>query len=70
MLRRTAPRPDADILADAIKVVPPPADEYQKRRELLMKYMEHLRAFKRNYDETSYQQLKMEINNLSQRPPQ
>jgi hypothetical protein len=52
MLRRTAPRPDADILADAINVVPPPAGtgEYEKRRELLRKCMAHLRAFKRNYD--------------------
>jgi hypothetical protein len=48
---QVAPRPDAEILADAIKVVAPRAGEHKKRRELLMKCMEHLRAFRHNYDE-------------------
>jgi hypothetical protein len=50
MLRKVAPRPDADILADALKVLAPRAGEYEKRRKLLMNCMEHLRAFKCNYD--------------------
>jgi hypothetical protein len=53
MLRRTVPRPDADIrtdaeiLADAIKVLPPRTGEYEKRCKLFTKCMERMRAIKR-----------------------
>jgi hypothetical protein len=58
MLRRTVPRPDADIrtdaeiAADAIKVLPPRTGkgEYEKRCKLFTKCMERMRAIKRAAD--------------------
>jgi hypothetical protein len=58
MLRRTVPRPDADIrtdaeiLADAIKVLSPRTGkgEYEKRCKLFTKCMERMRASKRAAD--------------------
>jgi hypothetical protein len=53
MLLRTVPqsdadiRTDADILADALKVLAPRAGEYEKWRKLWTKCMESMRAFKR-----------------------
>jgi len=56
MLRRTVPRPDADIrpdaeiVDDALKVLPPRAGEHEKRRKLFKKCMERMRIIKRLYD--------------------
>ena len=56
MLRRTVPRPDADIrtdadiLADALKVLAPRAGEYEKWRKLFTKCMKSMRVSKRNAD--------------------
>jgi hypothetical protein len=56
MLRRTVPQPDADIrpdddiLADALKVLAPPAGEYKKRQKLFTKCMERMRIIKRVND--------------------
>jgi hypothetical protein len=53
MLRRTVPRPDADIRtdaeigADAIKVLAPRAGEYEKQHKLFTKCMKRMRASKR-----------------------
>jgi hypothetical protein len=53
MLHRTLPQPDADIrtdaeiVADAIKVLAPRAGEYEKRRKLFTKCMRTMRVFKR-----------------------
>jgi hypothetical protein len=53
MLRKTVPQPDADIrtdaeiTADAIKVLAPRAGEYEKRRKLLTKCIGRMRIIKR-----------------------